>query len=140
MKTLKFNNPFGLNLENLEFVATYYKGKKGKSIHNYRFLFRGVTSGDEYLLGLEEHSTATSFLGERFLLLNSEDWRQIKPGHLKNKNYNYYLINQDGKEIHNMLDVWRKSNPMVHLGGYQHQRINMISNYSWAVDFDGVRY
>lgn len=140
---LEFDKVHALNLgENLEYVDTYVKGKNTKqTVESYRILFRGVNTGKEWILFLGKME---NFFGKPFIYriehLNDIDFKRISPFQLKNKNYNYYLIQNNPKHVEELFDAWKSSDPMVHVGGCQHSFISRCLNYSWAYRFNNKTF
>ena len=133
---LEANRPYGLNFgEDLEYISTFTKGKVKSKVINYRLLFRGVNTGKEYLLFL---GTRENFFGrpKSHSIEYVDQWKTITPDHLKNKNYNYYKIGFDPITVEDFLDEWKKSDPMIHVGNYQHQFLTKINGYTWTYKFN----
>lgn len=139
---LKCNQPFALNLgEDLEFISVFAKGKKKQSVSDYRVRLRGVNSNKEFLFGLEKPDPhRDSFLGQRILLLDQTDWTVVTPTHFKNRNWNYYYLNSDSSVLNSILQEWKNSSPMIHIGNFIHQRMNLHSAYTWAYEFNNIKY
>ena len=136
---------FALNLgEDFEYINTYIKGKRGKHIaDNYRLHFRGVTTGQDILFFII--SRGDNFFGRK----NSYEINTIQFGsmmvsddktHIKFKNYNYYKLDAAPSRVDEVLTAWKNSDPMVHVGNYEHQFITAIKDYTAAYKFNGKSY
>lgn len=140
---LEINRTAGPNYgEDLEYVATYLKGKKAsdKNPLSYRILFKGVKTGKEYILWIEERRWIQNRIIYFFESLSQGDYKYISPTHIKNKCYNYYHLSTDPKYVHLMLKTWKKSDPLVHIGNFIHQNISNIKNYTWTYRFENKEY
>lgn len=138
---LELDKVHALNFEeNLEYVDTYVKGKNTKpSVESYRILFKGVNTGKEYILFLRK---LEKFFGKPFIYEVNylDDFNIISPTQLKFKNYNYYQIPNNPTHVEELFDAWKKSDPMVHVGGCQHSFISTCQNYSWSYRFNGKSF
>ena len=134
----------GLNLgEDLEYVNTYIKGKGKSGVENYRILTRGVKTGQERILFLEHRP---NFFGRQnsYMIESLDDdmdnFQHISPDHIKNRNYNYYKFGYDLNTVDEFFTKWIKGDPMVSVGGYQHQFVTSINNYTWTYRFNNKDY
>jgi hypothetical protein len=68
--------------------------------------------------------------------------KYISPIHIKtdNRKYNYYELSNDIKYLHHFFSVWKKSDPMLHVGNMSHQFLSKIVNYSGSYKFDNTVY
>lgn len=138
---LELNKPYALNLgEDFKFTGNYYKGKlQGKiKTENLRPMFKGVNSGDEIILLLEPYN---DFLGNRISLISSIDYK-YEPIYKRIKNgvYNYYFLNNDVSLVEGFFTLWKNSNPLIHIGNKTHQKMNKISNYTYAYKFNNKTF
>ena len=130
---IEFFKPHALNMgEDFEYISTFVKGKgNGKpKFENYRILLKGVKTGKEYLMMLEE---MPNFFGQnryRINLLDIDCWIGTDIVKTNKRIYTYYRYRYDINDVHLMLDTWIKSDPMVHIGNYLHQMVSKVGrNY-----------
>lgn len=91
------NNP----TTQFEYLATYVKGKNPKLPEDYRFLIQS-TNGIKWIIYYENEddfipSISIKTIEEVYLKI-------INPIHIKNSNYNYYLLTKSTQYIKNMID------------------------------------
>lgn len=130
----------GLNFgEDLEYVSTFIKGKGKSGVENYRILVKGVKTGKEMLLFL---GLRPNFFGRQnsYMIEYVDDFKHITPDQIKNKQYNYYNLGIDLNTVDEFFTKWIKGDPMVSVGGYQHQFVTSISNYTWTYRFNNKDY
>ena len=120
-----------------KYISTFVKGKKPKLPQDYRFLFKSIKKDHLILAWLipDIHSPTDSLE-----FLDDTDFKIINKTHFKHKSYNYYYHEIDKQKVHDMLLRWLDSNPMVHIGGYVHQHISDIPNYTSTYIFDNIGY
>ena len=137
----------GLNFgEEIEYVATYIKGK-GKSklpmVERYRILTKGLKTGNEYILFFEVRE---NFFGRKksygmtCLDKNFGGFRYITPDHIKNNNYNYYKVGYDLSTVDEFFTAYINADPMISAGGFSHQFISGMNNYTWTYKFNNKTY
>ena len=137
---------FALNLgEDFEYINTYIKGKRGKHIaDNYRLHFRGVTTGQDILIFIaafsKQHYIGMRIWYQLHILQFNEIMVSDNKNHIKNCVYNYYKLDADPSRVDEVLTAWKNSDPMVHVGNYEHQFITAIKDYTAAYKFNGKSY
>jgi len=121
----------GLNFgEDLEYIQTYIKGKnKGKltEVERYRILF---LEGRENFFGRKKS----------FMIESVDEFQHISPDQIKNRNYNYYKFGYDLNTVDEFFTAYINSDPMIHVGGFQHSFVSGIKNYTWTYKFNGKSY
>lgn len=130
----------GLNFgEDLEYVSTFIKGKGKSGVDNYRILTKGTKTGKERILFLEHRP---NFFGRQnsYAIGYIDDFKYIAPNQIKNKNYNYYDFGVDINSVDVFFTKWINGDPMVSIGGFQHQFVTTISNYTWTYKFNNKEY
>lgn len=130
----------GLNFgEDLEYIATYIKGKGKPDVEKYRILTRGVKTSKERILFLNGRE---NFFGRKksFMIEILDKFQHISPNQIKNKNYNYYKFGYDLNTIDEFFTAYINSDPMIHVGGLQHSFVSTIKNYTWTYKFNGKYY
>lgn len=124
--------------EDLEYIATYIKGKNKKA-SNYRILVKGTKTGKEYLLLLEPRE---NFFGrtksQSIGYIN--DFQHINNDQIKNRQYNYYKLGYDLNTVDEFFTEWVTNDPMVITGNFQHSFISQIKNYTWSYKFNNKTY
>ncbi len=133
---------FALNLgEDFEYINTYIKGKRGKHIaENYRIHLRGVTTGQDILFFI---SGRDNFFGRKksyAIKIIRFNEMMVSDNKIKNGVYNYYKLDVDPSRVDEVLTAWKNSDPMVHVGNYEHQFITAIKDYTAAYKFNGKSY
>ena len=140
---IEFLKPYSLNMgEDFEYVSTFIKGKDKLSLENCRILVKGLTTGKDMLIALENRD---NFFGRpvnyKITLIKVSEC--ITNDHLKgeNKKYNYYRVGYDIRDVHTVLNAWRQADPMVHVGDLTHQFVSKIgNNYKGSYKFDNKIY
>jgi hypothetical protein len=130
----------GLNFgEDLEYVSTFIKGKGKSGVDNYRILVRGVKTGREMILFLEHRP---NFFGRKdsCQIAYIDEFKYITSDQIKNKQYNYYKLGYDLNTVDEFFTKWINSDPMVSIGGFQHQFVTTINNYTWTYRFNNKDY
>lgn len=130
----------GLNFgEDMEYVTTFIKGKGKSTVDNYRILIRGTKTGKEMLLFLGHRP---NFFGRQqsYMIDYIDEFKYITTDQIKNKQYNYYKLGFDLNTVDEFFTKWIKGDPMVSVGGYQHQFVTSINNYTWTYRFNGKDY
>jgi hypothetical protein len=135
---IEFNSPHSLNMgEDFEYISTYNKGKK-TSVENYRILIKGKKTGKEGLLMLEKRENM--FGKDRYHIGFIDEYKTLNENHLKNKNYNYYDIGDDPKTVEDFFNLWKNSDPLIHIGGKTHQFLSKIPNYNYSYKFNKKQF
>ena len=140
LNKLKFALNFG---SDLEYISTFMKGKtkprdKNQLIERYRILAKNIKTDEKILLYIDERQ---NFFGkDRYMIESIDDLKFITPTHIKNKVYNYYDIGFDPQTVESLFEAWKLSDPMVHIGNYQHQFISQCSGYTWAYKFNNKSF
>jgi len=138
---IKINNPYGLNFgEDLEYLGTFVKGNPKKvNVDHYRLLVKGIKTGKEMILFLSYK--LNFFKNPKCSKIEYVDeFKYVTPTHLKNKNYNYYYLNNDLSTVDEFFTTWKKHDPMIHVGNFQHQFMSSIKNYTWSYKFNNKQY
>lgn len=87
-------------------------------------------------------STVPMF-GSDIVILNHFDLVHISPTEIRNQQYKYYYKNDDPQALHDLLEAWTKTNPLVHVGNKMHSPMDLLKaqgTYQWTYDFDGTKY
>jgi len=144
---LQINRPYGLNLgEDFEFICNYYKGKKTTyDPSKIRTHFRGVNTNTDILMYFESDAfglkSIGNLIGGTIGILYFNNLKVIEEGrHYKNKNYNYYYLDNNPLKVVQWLRMWKNTNPAVHIGDLTHMRIDNIQNYSWTYRFNNETF
>ncbi len=137
---IKFNQPYALGLgTDLEFLRVFVKGKKkNPKVTDYRLETRRFDNNEIHIMGLYERDF--SFLGLEWISLDEDELTVVSPDIYRQQNYNYYYLNTDTKIVHQVLEAWKKSDPLIHAGNFGHAKISNISGYTWAYEFEGIKY
>ena len=136
---IELNSPYSLNLgSNIEYISTYVKGKVKSKVEDYRILVK-TQSGDDLLLMLEPRP---GFFGRKlsYSIGYIDSFKVISQDHLKNKVYNYYNIGFDPQTVEDFFDLWKSSDPMIHIGNKTHQSLTNINGYTYAYKFNNKLY
>ena len=139
MYKLEFNS-YGLNFgENLIYLDTYIKGKvKNPTVEDYRILFRGENTNKEYLyIHKMENFFKRPFI---YRIEYIDSHKTVSSTHIKSKNYNYYKYRNNVQDVIEMLDAWKKTDPLVSNGVYLHSFISKIPNYTWSYKIDNKTF
>ena len=135
---------FGLNMgQEYEYVATFLKGKNSdvNDVEKYRLLMRGLNDGKEEIFFLQKRE---SFLGngDTYMIetLSEDNYVYKTNDHIKFKSYNYYRLNNSKQTVIDVFSTWKNSNPMIPVGGYTHQFLNKVKNYTWAYKFGNKKF
>lgn len=130
-------NKYGLNMgQDFEFVSNFIKGKSTKKLDllKLRPIFKGVVDQKLYIWMMENHPV------NGYSIQYIDEFKILTPIHYKNRYYNYYYLDGDANKMHEFLEKWRNSDPLVHVGNCLHQQISRINNYTWTYEFDNVKY
>lgn len=142
---IEFLKPHSLNMgEDFEFIALFNKGVDEKKYENRRLLIKGVKTGKEYLLGLD--NMGDNFFGRKnsYRFMPIEVTEHVTPKHLKGerKRYNYYHVSNNPINVHKFFKFWLNSDPMVPSGQNKtHSFVSkMGSNYTGSYKFQNKVY
>lgn len=140
---LEFNNPHALNFgEDFNYISTYVnRDIQTPTIEDYRILVEGVKSGEQLLLFINKMD---NFFGKSRYRIEYIDGFKVTPTFIRNKGkdktYVYHNIGHNTNHVEDMLDAWKKSDPMVHMGNLTHQFISKANGYTWAYRFNNKTY
>jgi len=116
-------NRFGMigNIsENLEYIATYVEAKepfldiltKLSGITNDRLLFKGVKTGNKYILFLRENVYENGGARiEGLVTFKMKDLGHIVFRNRNNEVFNYFRFTDDIQPVINILTAWKNSYP-----------------------------
>ena len=105
------------------------------------YSFENIKTGKEYLLALEGRP---SFFGRElsYFISSINVVEYVSPEHIQsdNKRYDYYYYSKDIKTLHEFFNLWKESDPMIHVGNKSHQFLTKIKNYKGSYSFDNEVY
>lgn len=79
----------------------------------------------------------------RMIHLANYELKTINPHLIKNQQYTYHFKDRDPQALHDALSAWRKSMPLIWIGGCVHEALwKMLKNgsYKWTYEFQGRKY
>lgn len=138
---LEFNKPYALNFgEDFNYISSY-SAQLSPSIEDYRILVEGTKTGQRYLLFIRKMD---DFFGKDRYRIEYIEGFTLTPSFIRNKGkdktYIYKNIGYDPSHLDDMLDTWKKSDPMIHVGNRTHQFISKVNGYSWSYRFNNKSY
>lgn len=143
---INFNQPYSLNFgEDFNYISTFVNSELVKSntaptIKDYRILVEGVKTKNLVLLFVNE----MNFFGKNRYRIEFIEGFKLTPNHIRNKGrdktYFYNDIGYNPSNVEDMLDAWKKSDPMVHVGSKTHQFISRANGYTWSYKFNNKTY
>lgn len=134
---IEFLRPHALNLEeDFEFISIF-KSRSNQGVEDYRLLLKSVTTGTEVLLGMYERPGPDH---SHLVLFTIDDFKFISPTNIKQQQYSYHWFSNDITKVEDFFNLWKNSDPMVHLGNYRHSFISKIPNYQGSYRFNGITY
>lgn len=134
---IEFLQPHALNLgEDFEFVSAF-KSRSNQGVEDYRLLLKGVNTGTQILLGMHEQDGPDH---PHFVLFTIDNFIFVSTTNIKQQQYSYHWFSNDITKVKDFFNLWRNSDPMVHLGNYRHSFISKIPNYQGSYRFNGIIY
>ena len=143
---IEFKIPHALNMgEDFEYLSTFILKDEDYpklTLQNCRILVKGVKTGKEYFMMLEDRENFFGRPIQYFIgMIEVTDWVTDDQARGEKRGYNYYRVGYDIRDVHTILTSWRQVDPLVHMGNLTHQFVSKAGqNYKGAYKFDNKIY